>query len=250
MLMTTEDLYSFNGVYTRERSNLHNMILEEMISFAKVKKEPSAILMGGGTASGKTAIRILAVDSEENNSDIIIIDPDMIKEYIPEYQKYADSSMPKEVEEAAAHVHDESTHIANRLLEHCVKHSYDFVYDGTMKNLQKYTNLIRFLKENRYKVKALYADIPVEEAIRREEVRFKNDNRKVPDSVILESHEKAPSTFLSLLAEFDSYVIYDNTGEYPEMIAMFDNGNLEVFSEEKLRTFEKKGGKSTVHFNF
>ncbi|NLK34377.1 MAG: hypothetical protein GX301_02855 [Gracilibacteraceae bacterium] len=77
--------------YTKERHILHKRIVdifERRASVPKQGERPVAILIGGGTASGKTTLRktIVREDMYMRSMNAVIADPDKIKKYIPEYE--------------------------------------------------------------------------------------------------------------------------------------------------------------------
>ncbi|WP_412094684.1 zeta toxin family protein [Bacillus atrophaeus] len=70
------------------------------------------------------------------------MDSDEIKEHIPEYKQFQKEHPLL----AARYVHDESSDISSSLLQQTINDGIALIYDGTMKNLEKYQNIIQDLK--------------------------------------------------------------------------------------------------------
>lgn len=90
-LEETKEKYSVKGKkYTQKRHAMHMNIVNEFMKKASSPKKgerPIAVLIGGGTASGKTTMRQNIIEKKLNKIGIhtVTVDPDEIKEYIPEY---------------------------------------------------------------------------------------------------------------------------------------------------------------------
>ncbi|KAA0780084.1 zeta toxin family protein [Bacillus sp. BB56-3] len=239
---TTQEKYKINDTYTKDRSLLHEKIINHfMDDNHKVSQIPEAILLGGGTASGKTSAGNFIIRGyKEAGVSLIKIDADEIKRLIPEYEKMSVFNP----ESAAFHVHDESSDIVDELLIRCIKNQKNFLYDGTMKNLNKYRTLIHNLINSGYKVSATIVDVPIEIAKEREHYRYKETNRKVPYDVLIESHTNVPKTFHILKDMVHEYIIYDATEEgLPVEIAeKTEDGEEIIYDKEKLENFYKKSG--------
>ncbi|PAW37974.1 MULTISPECIES: zeta toxin family protein [Bacillus cereus group] len=241
LVKTTQEKFKVNGIYTKERQVLHeNIISYFMDEKQTIMEPPEAYLLGGGTASGKSHVGQFIINGYAKiGVSLIYIDCDEIKRLIPEYETMGLIY----IEEAASHVHDESSDISQELLERCIKEKRNFIYDGTMKNFLKYDTLIRNLIDNGYKVTATIVDVPIEVAKEREHLRFLETGRKVKEEFLIESHQKVPQTFYCLKNLVHEYVIYDGTVEgEPIEIAVKEEGEEIIFNLEKLEKFYGKSG--------
>lgn len=239
---TTQQQYKINGTYTKERSLLHEKIINYFMDDNQtIPQPPEAILLGGGTASGKSSAGNFIIRGyKEAGIFLIKIDSDEIKCLIPEYEKMSVLN----AEAAAFHVHDESSDIVDELLIRCIKSQKNFIYDGTMKNLSKYRVLIHNLINSGYKVSATIVDVPIDVAKEREYLRYKDTGRKVPYEVLVESHTNVPKTFHILKEMVHEYIIYDATEEgLPVEIAeKTEDGEEIIYDKEKLENFYRKSG--------
>lgn len=238
----TKGLYSQDGQYSSEREHLHHQIIKEMMyGHQPAAGDPLVIFLGGGTASGKSSLSRLLVQSfKDDNEQVLVIDSDHIKAKLPEYQEW----IKKDPERAAAIVHDESSDIANELYIRCMKQKFNVILDGTMKSTEKYLRYIGIAKEEGYTVSAVVADVPLEEAMRRADVRFKIEKRRVPDEIIKQSHEQVPATFHELKERLDSFYLYDTSQRYPIQFYVKQNEQIQVLNENRLNQFYEKAGLS------
>lgn len=241
-IKTTQQKYKISSVYTKERQSLHERIIAYFMSDNQmVTENPEAILLGGGSASGKSRMGDLIITGyKEAGIPLIQIDSDEIKRLIPEYEQMGAYNK----DAAAAHVHDESSDIVDELLMRCMKEQKNFMYDGTMKNLPKYRNLIQKLIDLGYKVSATIVDVPIEVAKEREHLRYLDIGRKVPEEVLIESHKSVPKTFYLLKEMVHEYIIFDATEEgLPVEIAeKTEDGNEIIYDKDKLEKFYEKSG--------
>lgn len=239
---TTKSLHTILDQYSTERQALHQQIIQELTAgYTAATDQPLAIYLGGGTASGKSSLSKMLVQSfRDENEQVIVIDSDHIKQRLPEYQEW----LKRDPEQAASFTHDESSEIADMLYERCTGQRLNVIYDGTMKNTVKYSKLIDMAKDRGYAVSAVLADVPLEEAFRRAEIRFQIEKRRVPETIIRQSHEQVPMTFHQLKDKLDSFYLYDTSQRYPVQFYVKQDNQIQVRNEERLNHFYKKAGMS------
>lgn len=236
----TEQMYKVNGKYTPERMKLHKAIVQQIVDSATkppAGKKPIAILMGGGSASGKGTVRKGAVLPALSALGATpgICDSDDIKESMPEYSTFKDQSKAS----AAWRAHEESSDICNEAIDALVKEGKNLLFDGTMKNYAKYMGVIDKLHKAGYEVRIVGVDVPLNEAIVRSDKRAEHTGRTVPHSIIQGSHGGFSLTLPKLIDKVDSYVLYDNSGEGgATLMASSDTG---VVNQGAYDTFIKKG---------
>ncbi|MNW58627.1 Toxin PezT [compost metagenome] len=210
-------------------------------------EEPNSILLGGGSAAGKSRSSriLLKLDSTEDDGDeVTIIDCDKIKERLPEYADFYE----RYPETWAFLLHDESSDISDKAIQKCIETKRDFIYDGTMKNIEKYEKLISQLKSQNYKVSAMIFDVPIKTALERNKKRHEIEGRFVPEEIVIETHMEVSRAFLKLKNLVDEFVLYDNRTEYPEIISLRWADSEEIVRDrEKLQEFIDK---STEIFRF
>lgn len=205
--MNTKSMY-FNGVdYAPHRVRLHHKIIQSKIQDTSSSAPPLAMLLAGGSCCGKsTIVERYLLEWEREDIFPVIIDCDDIKKNIPEYGMYLAIKPVK----AADWVHDESSDISSTLLHLAISEKRDIVYDGTMKNKEKYEGIIHSLKENGYRILAVIVDVPLEVALERRVVRNKIDGRHVSKDTVYDTHKGVSQTIPVLCELFDEYVFWDN----------------------------------------
>lgn len=238
---TTDGVYKKDGKYTPERQKLHDAIVKKIVDSATKPPagvKPVAILMGGGSASGKGTVRsgIIMPKAAADGMTPGICDSDDIKNEMPEYELFKQ----QDIESAAYRVHDESSDICNEAIKACVKEGKNLLFDGTMKNYDKYSSIINMLHDNGYEVQIVGVDVPLEEAYKRSDSRAEHTGRTVPHSIIAGSHGGFALTLPDLVDLVDGSILYDNNngrdvGPQPIMI------DGQVINKEKYDTFIKKG---------
>lgn len=234
----TKDFYKTTKGYTPERQKLHKKIIQDIVNSANSPKngeKPIAVLMGGGSASGKGTIRSALVIPKYQAAGVSlgISDCDDIKSQLPEYEHFQKQNM----ESAAYRVHEESMDIAMDALDELIKNNKNLMFDGTMKSIGKYSKIIDKLHKAGYQIQIVGADVPVDIAIQRSEQRAKQTGRKVPEGIIRGSHGGFASTYPELLDKVDSYSLYDNSGSSPVLI----QDETGVYKPELYQRFQQKG---------
>lgn len=241
---TTKGKYYLDDMYTPERKKLHEEIIAHFLSVCvEDAQTPDSLLLGGGSAVGKSTISTLFLDSyKENGEPITHIDADKIKEHLPEYKEMIESESEDIKAKAAFYVHDESSDIAEELLQICIQKRHNFMYDGTMKNAEKYERIIERLRRANFKITAIIVDIPLQLALERAQKRYEIEGRMVPGHVIEESHMKVADTFSRIKNEVDSYIMYDNTKKPPVMFTYKPSKDQPemVMDQERLDEFYSK----------
>ncbi len=199
-----------NNKYIQEREALHQKIIDTLIKRSKMDnlQPPIAVLVGGGSASGKTSLceSIVKQNIKKKRRHLITIDPDEIKKLIPEYQSF----QKKFPSSAAALVHKESVDVSEKLVQHIVETKRSFLLEGTMAKTGKYVSLVNSLQKRRYEVVVYIVDVPVNVAIEREAIRAKITGRSVPRHVIEHTHRRIPRTFLAIKEDVSFFEGYDN----------------------------------------
>lgn len=237
-LVETKKLHTDEqGRYSKSRAKLHDKIIDDVVKKSGKPgpgEKPVAILMGGGSASGKSTMRKNVIDNYLKDAGVEAgtVDSDEIKFALPEMKSLIETNP----DDAARLVHEESSDVGAKMIDTLINDGRHFVYDGTMKSKSKYLKLIERLKDAGYEVHAYIADIPLEEAVNRSEARAKRTGRKVPYDIIEASHKGVPGTVEAIKDKVDSYKVFDNTNELT-LFASNDYVNPERYTQ-----FLNKGG--------
>jgi len=209
----TKQMYSIDSkTYMKKRKRLHQQIIrkfDKTDAYPKKGKKPIAILIGGGTASGKTKLRKTLVEQElkAKNISAAIVDIDEIKEHIPEYAEYKQMNPGK----AAELVHKEAYDIGMKLLHQLMKKRKNFIFESTMARTRKFVTLVNDLKMLDYEVHAYIVYVPLLVMKKRAEKRAQLTGRKVPDRVIENTYKLAPKTCMAIKDRLDSFQVFDNS---------------------------------------
>lgn len=193
------------NAYTRERIKLHDTIVKAFLKDSKPvspDETPVAIVMMGGTASGKSTIRKKAYGI----GNAAIMDADEIKTKLPEYRK----AVRLRYDGAATMSHEESSMLAKRVKNEAVATRRNVVIDGTGANAEKYLDEIRKLKAAGYHVALVMPDVDVEDALARANVRAEKTGWRVMPEFVRDAYAKIPGNFFKIAAEVDEAKLYNN----------------------------------------
>lgn len=240
-----EDLQEkyISNLSSDDRFNLIDEILLRYISKKSVyprKEGKISFFLGGGSNSGKSTFRDTLTAT---HNDLLVIDSDELKKEIPEYDDlvFADSTV------AASIVHKESSQMASLLLTKAIEKEISSLFDGTLKNAQKYVDFIHLLRQAGFEVHLVIIDVPVEIALERNRIRYEEAKAKgehprlVPDEDIILSHSSIAKSFMALKKLVDSWMIIDTRGDTDDIIAYLDNDKIEnILNNEKYQEFLNK----------
>lgn len=227
-LKDTKQLYTNkNGVYNSNRKKLHQRITADLLKISQDQNThpPSAYFFGGGSCSGKTTLKEKMKKElpQLKYRQLVHVDPDEIKKHLPEYEIYKQ----KNPQEAAILVHKESCDIRDELVELLIRKKIHFIYESTMAKPQKYKYLFSRLREEGFNIHLYIADVPLSLAIDRAAKRAKQDNRVVPEKVIINTHKLVPKTFQLVKELTDSCHLYDTQKDTKVILSCkVENHNL------------------------
>jgi predicted kinase len=205
-------------------------------------RAPLALIMGGGTASGKTTVAKKVGAANEN---AVHVDADAIRNLIPEYEKF--KAIEKKT--ASARVHEEASYLAKLTLAKAIAAKKDLIYDATSsgKNAQATAMLVNKLASEGYDVHALFVDVDLAVAQERAESRANNKKsesfgRYVPSDVLEKTHSGAAANFMLMKESslLKSAKLYGNNGDHPEPIWSREN-------KEEPNVHDKEAWKSYQH---
>lgn len=188
------------GIYKRDRAELHKKIIKDIFKNAKSAKpkegeQPKFVVLGGRGGSGKSKFNGLVYDKE----NFVVLDADAIKEKLPEYRGYN-----------AFEVHEESSDILKQALKKARKKGINVVLDGTLKTLSSSEKNIKSFLEKGYDIEMYYMHLPREKSAERAIGRFMGDNgRYVPLNVLLDMKENEQN-FDKLKKYASKWAFYNN----------------------------------------
>jgi predicted ABC-type ATPase len=188
-------------------------------------KAPTAVLTVGGPATGKSTI----VNERINQKDFVVVDPDDLKASIPEYNL----AVNRNAKNAAAMAHDESSALADSLVEAAVAARKNVIIDGTGKNLDKYVNSINAFKQAGYSVIVMGTHVDLPTALDRVEKRADCTGRWVPSDVVKEISKKVPCNIKKISEAADEFVLFTTMTDKPrEVISKHVGGPVKVLDKD------------------
>lgn len=220
---TTKDEYFDNAYnqYSDTRSYLHQYIAKTLFDqrgYNTEVPEREAVILGGAPGAGKSRI----VEDIIGTDGYVVIDSDDIKSYLPEYTK---ALLMNKKSIAADLVHNESSDIANMTFYSSVEADSSLIFDGTMKKVSKYNELITCLREYGYKINLVVVDVDVEVALERVKQRyFTPMGRFVPEDIVVSANHLVAKSFFELKDLADEFTVFNNSynGKEPEVIFFKD----------------------------
>jgi len=221
-------------VWSGQRRMLHDQIINDCHAAARrVPCQRRAIVAGGLPGAGKTTV--LGDYSGIDVSQYLVINPDCIKAELATRGLIpgVDGLTPMEAVEL---VHEESSHIAKRLARKAAAEGRNVIWDITLSKAESASRRIESLRCGGYTVVAgLFVDSPVDISASRADARYRDGHdayragvglggRFVAEEVIRAQADSAwgsrnRANFEALKLRFDSWSIYDNSGQEPVLVA-------------------------------
>ena len=224
--------------YTAARLLLHNKIVSEIRADAPAQAAPEFLLMGGGTAAGKSTVikagKIVLPDRP------VMIDCDAVKAKLPEYQAMVNNGDTR----AAGYCHNESSDIAKRAMNESFVGKQNVVLDGTgNSSTAGVEQKCALARAAGFKVRAEYVTCSVDEAIRRATERAKETGRMVGEAQIRNLHRHVSQIFPEAVKKglFDEAHLWDTEGNSPVLVASAKGTELTVHDQAAWARFLLKG---------
>jgi hypothetical protein len=224
---------------------------------------PQVMFSGGGYAAGKGSVLKILGARDELPPDSFTLDPDQIKAELPEFQEMIGSDP-----EANMHVYQEAWAISQEIQARAMERKLNIVVDGISDTSpDEMGERARAFTARGYKAKAVYVDIPTDEAMKRAANRAINakedsDRRMIPEIIMRSVHRDVASTVPALFGYLDEHDIpldvevWDNnagkdsvTGQFlpPRQVLTFVDGKKEIIDQELWDAFVAKGYESILH---
>lgn len=229
---------------TRKRAAMHKAVIDKLTKDVPVQENPTMYMLGGGPAAGKSTIVRAGEGGLPPADKAVQVNADDLKEAFPEYERmrFGDTS---DFYNAASFAHEESSMLSKQLQNVGVQQRKDIVLDGTGNSkIEALEKKIGVAKKDGYKVHAVYATIPTDEAWNRAVTRSKkrDERRYVPEFIVRGTH-KSVSIALPQAIErglFDNVQLYDTSGEL-KLIGKGTGSDFEVADKAGWDSFLAKG---------
>lgn len=223
---------------------------------------PGVIFSGGGYAAGKGGVLKILAARGEMPPDAFTLDPDQIKAELPEFQ-----SMIGTDPEANMHVYREAWAIAQEIQARAMDRKLNIVVDGISNTSpEEMGQRARAFTSRGYNARAVYVDIPTEEAMKRAQNRAVNakedsDRRMIPEIIMRSVHRDVAATVPSLPGYLDDHQIplrlevwdndqgKDEQGGFrpPKPFFTYEGGKREVVDQALWDRFTQKGHETILH---
>jgi len=118
-------------------------------------------------------------------------------------------------------------------IDEFVKMKVDFAFESTLAG-RSYVNLFKSLKEKRYNIHLFFLWIPnAELAIARIKDRVAEGGHNVPTQDVRRRFKRSVCNFFKLYQPLlDSWVLFNNAGPIPALIAKEKNGQISVINQK------------------
>ena len=193
-----------DGTWTVERQDLHARIISHFLAADRVRaarpeagEAPTFTVLGGRAGSGKSWVTRPG-EGPVDAGRAIVVDNDEIKAMLPEYKGWN-----------AGLVHEEASHLAERIIDIARQLKCNVVLDGTMRSFAPMRERLETFKRSGYQLSGYYVFASPETAARRAVTRGMRTGRYVPPAYVLSSTANERS-FDALSGYFNNWAVYDN----------------------------------------
>ena len=132
-------------------------------------------------------------------------------------------------ERAAIHAGRLMLEQIHSLANRCV----DFGFETTLSG-KTYVKLLKEMKEGGYLIHIFFLWIPnAELAVERIKLRVRNGGHHIPEAIVRRRFSRSLPNFLRFYKPLvDSWAIFDNSGDIPQMAAFEESGKIEIVDQD------------------
>jgi len=193
-----------------------------------------AILLIGGPGSGKTTLSHAFLEK-----CIIRVDPDAVRERLPEY----DQLVRQGEVDIVARTRDRVNQIADALLDHTIREHNSFVFDASGRDAKWYQGFMRRIKRKGYEITITMIYTEPDVARKRADERTEINKRQVDEEFFTETHSLVPHYFLEKYIPLaDRFILIYNGGKRPLWVWYCMSTGEVVRNEHLLNDFLSKFG--------
>mmetsp|Transcript_27440 Transcript_27440/g.35969 ORF Transcript_27440/g.35969 Transcript_27440/m.35969 type:complete len:450 (-) Transcript_27440:219-1568(-) len=218
--------YQYHRHYRAKRQHLQNSIVDYFMT--EINREgvrycrgpmaqPWIIFTAGVMGVGKShTIKYLDQQGYFPYSCFVKVDPDEIRQLLPELAGYAEHDMAS----AGTKTHKEAGFIVEILTLAALRDGRNVLVDGSLRDSEWHTLYFKKLKEEypEYKIGIIHITAPEEQIFQRAAKRAETTGRVVPENLLKETLEQVPASvdILSQLPEVNYTIrISNNDNEEP-----------------------------------
>lgn len=225
-----------DGTFTPERQALHDDIVRQAVSNAPAQDNPKVVMVGGGSASGKSSS--LEQGLIDTPKDAARVDSDEMARQLPE----AKEMIAAGDKNWGSQTHEEGAYLAGRVLAAAQEKQANVVLDGG--RATRMGEKIDAAHAAGYQVEGHI--ITRDPAAAQAEVASRPAGEsKAPPEVIAQRYSELSKTIPEIAPKFDSLTVHENTGTdaHPELhpIAEVHNGVLTVSDNAAYNRFLSNG---------
>lgn len=235
--MDTLKLYQDkDGNYNEERTAFHEKIVQDKINQGSTNLGTSYFL-GGAPATGKSSLE--SSGQVVYPQGILRVDPDEIKEKLPEYNKMSENK----IAQSASKVHEESSKLSKDIVNNAADQKMDAVIDTVGDgSFEKVAEKAQQQRDAGKKVVAHYVTTDVETSLQRAQARGERTGRNVPTDYIKDMHKEVSTIFPKLADNntFNELHLYDNNGSVPKLIYSKVEGKESIIDANAYSKFLEK----------
>jgi len=235
--------YTYHKNYTRERQLLQDAIIMDTMNSPVIvdckgdvcttPTEPFIVFTAGAMGAGKSyTLKFLNEKGLFPLPSFVIIDPDKIRQFFPEYKLYSNQN-PSQAGELTR---KEAGYIVEILTLTALQAGKNVLVDGSLRDWGWYLEYFARLKREYSPIhlSILHVDAPKEAIKRRAKVRGILTGRVIPNKTLEMAMEQVPKSVEKLKDEVDSYYRLNNApGRDIELMTV---GDWKSFKEGWIQT--------------
>ncbi len=243
-LKDTNEVFLRDGKYMPERKILHDKIINDYFSQFPITKSEKVYMLGGAPANGKSTV--LDGGMLPYPKGAFVVDPDKIKNMIPEYRMLLSQKDKSLLKGAASFVHEESSYLSKLIRKKALDSGFftvmDGVNDGKIEKLMKNVRAIR--QESRGKtIRADYVSLDTKLSLKLAEERAKVTGRVVPLDHVRDQNKEISILIPNILKNkvFDELYLWDTNLEGKARLILTQiNGKIKVYDKRLYEDFLRK----------
>ena len=222
----------YHGMYSVARQQLQDGLLDDaMCSIKGGKADPWIVFTAGAMGSGKSrTFDWLTERGIVPLQEIQILDPDMFKASLPEWNGY----IKRDKTSAGALTRRESGYLLEIAQESALRQRKHIWVDGSLRDGEWYSREFERIQTEHphYKIAILHVVASREKVMERVAHRAAITGRHVPEKEIDDSIARVPRS-VALLAPLVSFLaVVDNSGEVPHLVQYCDESSCRMGQDE------------------
>ncbi len=229
-----------DGAFTPERLRLHDAIVRKHFQGSIPVEDPQVMVMGGGPASGKSAmLRQVPVKNH------VSIDVDEIRKLLPEFREGIRSGNKA----ISSMTHEESSLIGKRIAREAIERKFNVLVDGTGDGtFEALARKVKGFRSAGHRVVANYVSVDTEVAVARSLARGQRTGRYVPEDFMRGVHSKVSKVFDEAVKRglFDKATLWDTNAREMLKVAESVGKKFKILDQRAWARFLAKATEQTA----